>query len=1142
MGLNSIVLYRALIILGITSLAAKATERPASERVDFNFQIRPILSDRCFKCHGPDPKTRKADMRLDTAEGALAARGKKSELRAIVPGKPEKSELVRRLLSVDPDEQMPPPDSNLKISSEEIALIRKWIEEGAEYKTHWAFLAPKKISVPKIKNDWAQNSIDRFVLARLQRENLQPVPQATKETLIRRLAFDLTGLPPSLKQVDDFLKDTSPHAYKKLVEQFLASTAYGEHMANDWLDLARYADTYGYQSDVDRDMSAWRDWVIGAFNKNLSYNKFILWQIAGDLFPDATDEQILATAFNRLHRQTNEGGSIEEEFRNEYVSDRVHTFGTAFLGLTLECARCHDHKYDPIKQKDYYRLSAFFNNIDESGLYSHFTHATPSPTLLLYKNGEKEKHAALKKQISEQEMKLKRVEKSAKENFARWEDKLRVASASGGCEIASGLKKTKTVFTHPPEADATHDNSLPTGLLQYTDHPVAHFSFEQIADGKTPDVYGKIQASLVENPKQVEGRIGNALKFDGENSVVSKGIGDFKRTDPFSFALWLKPTEKQKRAVIFHHSRSWTDAGSRGYQLILEDAKPNFALIHFWPGNAISIRAKESLPQNEWTHLAITYDGSSRAAGLKIFLNGQIAEIEIIRDNLFKDILYRSEWGDADVGNIPLTLAARFRDSGFKNGLIDEFEVFDRCLTGFEVKAHFKKVVGQEVVGRDSVEQNFERSQGSRASIHSQTNKRFVSLASPAATDKARRSLAPPNENKDLFSLFLNRVDPEYQNGLAELKKLRDAENNFVNDIREIMVMKEMTAHRPTFVLKRGAYDAPGDAVESGTPEGIFPFPKKYPKNRLGLARWLVDPRNPLTARVVVNRIWKMHFGRGLVATPEDFGSQGQLPTHPELLDWLAKNFVESGWNVKKLHELIVTSATYRQSSVAPPELVAADPDNRLLARGPKHRLQAEEIRDAALATSGLLSPKIGGPSVKPYQPAGLWEQSGTGKTYAQDKGEKLYRRSLYTFWRRTAPPPSMLTFDAMSREVCTARREPTTTPLQALVLLNDPQFIEAGRVLAEKILREKTDDLNSCIENVFRLVIGRIPQAREREILRQLYQEQLEIFTTDGEAAKKYLATGEHSRDTKLPEDEVAAMTVLINTLMNHDEFVMER
>ncbi len=1154
-----VVFFAAVVAFPIGAIAAN--NPPA--HVDFNFQIRPLLSDRCFKCHGPDEKSRKAKLRLDIPDGATAVIDKKTGAQIIAPGKPEKSEVIRRITTTDPDDHMPPPDSNLSLNKDEIALIRTWIEQGAKYKTHWAFIPVGKAQPLKIKSDRAQNGIDQFVLARLERENIkpltptlspsdgereknftpkssslisessktqrdnslspsdgerarergklfQPSPEADKTTLIRRLSFDLTGLPPSVTDVDTFLGDKSSRAYEKLVDRLLASPAYGERMANDWLDLARYADTYGYQADVDRDMSPWRDWVIRAFNRNLPYDKFVTWQIAGDLLPNATDEQILATAFNRLHRQTNEGGSIEEEFRVEYVSDRVHTMGTAMLGLTLECSRCHDHKYDPIKQKNYYQLSAFFNNIDESGLYSHFTRATPSPTLLLYAGDSKKKHEQLKQQIVAREKSLPQIAASAKKRFEEW-----LISEGRVTRVPDLTQENGTRVTRPSEVN-----------------PIAAFDFENVADSKTPSQVGTNFAKLLENPRPVEGRVGKALKFDGENSVTFKGIGDFTRTDPFSFSLWLKPAVKQDRAVVLHHSRAWTDSGSRGYELVLDKGRPTFALIHFWPGNAIGIRAHEELPLNEWTHLTLTYDGSSRANGLKIFRNGEEMKAEVLRDNLYKDIVHRKEWNDAEAGKIELTLAARFRDSGFKNGLIDEFKVFDRELTAVEVRGIASGLSGASfpvsVSERDSVLDCASPLALSNRPLHVQSGRGLPQ-------SKTSRQFAA------LFEFYLHRHDHEYQTALAELKKLRDAENDLANDIPEIMVMKEMPQRRQTFLLKRGAYDAPDEPVEPGTPESIFPFSGKFPKNRLGFAQWLIDRRNPLTARVAVNRIWAMHFGRGLVATPENFGSQGQLPTHPELLDWLAKKFMDGGWDVKAMHKLIVTSATYRQSSVAPPELIAADPDNRLLARGPKQRLSAEQIRDAALAVSGLLSRKIGGLSVKPYQPAGLWEESGTGKTYTQDHGESLYRRSLYTFWRRTAPPPSMLTFDATSREVCTARRPVTATPLQALTLLNDPQFNEAARALAEKILRDG-GNLNAEIEIAFQTVLCRKPENREREILRQLYDEQLQFFSKNPEAAEKYLATGERPPDKMFPANKLAATTVLTSALMNHDEFVMER
>jgi uncharacterized protein DUF1553/uncharacterized protein DUF1549/concanavalin A-like lectin/glucanase superfamily protein/cytochrome c len=1046
---NGVTLAMFLVFVAIVP------SRGADRQVNFNHDIRPLLSDRCFRCHGPDEKARKAKLRLDTPDGALKAM--KDGGFVIKPRDPGQSEVYRRITSKDPDDLMPPADSNLSLTPEEIELIKRWIEQGAEYKPHWSFIPVGQIAVPQTQQTSSvRNPIDAFVLERLEREGLTPSAEASRETLIRRLSFDLTGLPPTVESVDAFVRDRSSDAYEKLVDCLLHSPGYGERRANEWLDLARYADTYGYQSDVERDMSPWRDWVIRAFNENLPYDEFILWQMAGDLLPSPTCDQILATAFNRLHRQTNEGGSIEEEFRTEYVADRVHTMGTAFLGLTMECARCHDHKYDPITQKDYYRMFAFFNNIDESGLYSHFTQATPSPTLLLYPDGAEARHRLLKDRIKSREAGLAELERFARHGFNHW-----LTSA---------------------------DRTVPRPQA------VAAFGFEEIVTNTTPSrVSTNLIASLVDGPIQVEGKSGKALLFTGDNSVICKGAGIFNRTTPFTFSLWLKPSETQDRAVIFHRSRAWTDSGSRGYELVLEDGYPTFGLIHFWPGNGIKVRAKSPVAAGAWTHVAITYNGSSRADGVRLYVNGEPAAAEVVRDNLFKDILHRKEWGDGDIDSVHLTLAGRFRDSGFKNGTIDEFNVYDRCLTPVEVG---------NIVG--------------------------------AAADSS--------DLDALFAYYLQNIDVRYRDGLAELRKLREEENNLVNGVREIMVMKEMPQRRSAYLLKRGAYDAPGEEVKPGTPDKIFPFPADLPRNRLGLGRWMVDPRNPLTARVVVNRTWRTHFGRGLVATAEDFGNQGQLPTHPELLDWLAMQFMEGGWDIKALHRLIVTSATYRQTSKASVDLLARDPENRLLARGPKHRLPAEQIRDNALAASGLLSPRMGGASVKPYQPRGLWEESGTGKTYAQDKGEKLYRRSLYTFWRRTAPPPTMLTFDATSREVCTAKRETTTTPIQALVLLNDPQFVEAARVFAERLVRESPNDVNSRITAAFRTMSGRTPNEREYRVLGQLYTEQLVLFGRDPCAAEDYLRIGEDGFDQTLPIDQVAATTVLSSALMNLDEFVTKR
>jgi uncharacterized protein DUF1553/uncharacterized protein DUF1549/concanavalin A-like lectin/glucanase superfamily protein/cytochrome c len=1053
-------LLAALLALASPIRGAPDPEtRPPAEKVSFSREIRPILSDRCFKCHGPDGNARKKNLRFDVPDGQLEARANGTFI--IKAGAPEESELYQRIASEKPSRRMPPAASNLSLKPEEIALIRRWIEEGAPFEKHWSFIPVGEVPVPATRDAAAvKNPIDAFVIERLEAEGLKPSPEASREALIRRASFDLTGLPPSIEEIDAFLADASPDAYEKVIDRLLASPAYGEKRAGEWLDLARFADTHGYQADVERDMSPWRDWVIRAFNENLPMDRFLTWQLAGDLLPSPSRDQRLATAFNRLHRQTNEGGSVEEEFRVEYAVDRVNTFGTAVLGLPIECARCHDHKFDPIPQKDYYRLFSFFDQIDESGLYSHFTLATPTPTLLLYAGGDEERHGALRRRIRDAEDGLAELRAAAHGGFEEW----RKAPLPG--------------------------ISMPA--------PSAAFAFDRIEGDKTPNSARPDRpGSLSDGPVGVEGKIGRAIQFSGDNSLSLGGSGEFNRTSPFSFTLWLKPGEKQDRAVVFHRSRSWTDSGSRGYELLLENGKPSFALVHFWPGNAVRVKARSALPIGAWTHLAITYDGSSRAAGILLYQDGEPLAVDVVRDHLTKDILHLREWGDMEVGGIQLTLAGRFRDSGFKGGAIDEFNVFDRRLTAAEVR-----------------------------------------LAAGLPTLPA----AEGPEREALFEHFLERVDGPYQEALAALRKLREDENRLIDAVPEIMVMREISPRRPTHLLKRGAYDAPGEEVEPGAPERILPYSPDLPRTRLGLARWVTDRKNPLTARVIVNRAWKAHFGRGLVATVEDFGSQGQAPSHPRLLDFLAGNFMDHGWDLKALHRLIALSATYRQMTRADPALLERDPENRLLARGPKHRFDAEEIRDAALAVSGLLVRKVGGRSVKPYQPEGLWEEAGTGKSYTQDHGEALYRRSIYTFRRRTAPPPSLLAFDATSREVCTARRERTTTPLQALVLLDDPQFVEAARVLAEGLVREFPGDADGRITRAFRLATGRRPDDREREVLRRLLDEQRTLFAADPPAAEALKKIGERPPDGSLPAAEVAATSILASCIMNLDEFVTKR
>ncbi|AMV39090.1 DUF1553 domain-containing protein [Planctomyces sp. SH-PL62] len=1050
-------------LLGLTDRASlvAAPPAPTSEKVDFERQVRAILSDKCFHCHGPDPKNRKAGLRLDSKDGAFGE--SKTGLFAIVPGDPDESELVARITSEDEGERMPPRALGRDLSPHEVEILTRWIEQGAEWKDHWAFVPPVRPPVPDIVlKEWERNPIDRFVLARLESEGLTPSPEASRERLIRRLSFDLTGLPPTLDEIDVYLNDKEPDAYGRVVDRLLASPRFGERMAVDWLDVARYADTFGYQADVYRAMWPWRDWVVRAFNANLPYDQFVTWQLAGDLLPEPSRDMILATAFNRHHRQTNEGGSIEAEWRTEYVADRTITYGAAFLGLTLECARCHTHKYDPITQKDFYSLFSFFNNIDESGLYSHFTPAVPTPTLWLTDEAHEKALSEASKRIRAAESELERLAEVRRDGFDSW---LRDPARS---EVVSA-----------PLA----------GLL-------GDFPLDAIEEGKTVNRFDPSKSgSAAENPSVVEGRVGRAIRFDGENSLTLP-MGNFDRFQPFSLALWIKTPDLKDRAVVLRRSMAWTDAGSRGYQLLIEEGRLTAALIHFWPGNAIGVASRDPLPINQWVHVVLTYDGSSRASGLKLHVDGRPAPLIVVRDNLTKTIT----GGGAD----DLVLGQRFRDRGFKDGEIDELQVFGRALTPVEAtQLHDGKSLDDLLKAE---------------------------LASLANEDRS-----------SLLAYYLANVDDQYKSALAAVEEARKELSRVVDPIDEIMVMKEMAEPRPTFVLKRGAYDAPGDQVSPATPESLLAFPPGQPRNRLGLARWTTDPRNPLMARVTVNRWWQSLFGRGLVSTPEDFGSQGQLPSHPELLDWLACELVDSGWNVKRTWRSIVTSATYRQSSDANAELYARDPENLLLARGPRERLSAEMMRDNALAVGGLLVGTIGGPPVKPFQPDGLWEEKSS-QVYVRDVGPGSHRRSLYTYWKRTSPPPAMLTLDAANREVCSVRRLPTATPLQALVLLNDPQFVEAARALAERAFHEAGPTPHDRVVFLFRVLTGRRPDADESTLLQTLYREQYEEFSSGRADAHKLLAVGDAPRDPALDPVEYASLTVVAQALFNYDETVTKR
>lgn len=1032
----------------------------AAERVDFRRDILPILSDKCFHCHGPDAETRAADLRLDTKDGLYR---RHDDVTVVAPGKSAESELIRRIVSTDTDEMMPPPAANRALTAAQKELLKRWVDEGAPWGVHWAFQSPTRPTPPTVDGVWSRNEIDHFIAAGLHKAGLTPAAEATKETWLRRVSFDLTGLPPTTAEIDAFLADTSPEAYDRVVTRLFQSPRYGERMATDWLDVARFADTHGYQMDRYRPMWVYRDWVIRAFQRNQRFDEFVTWQLAGDLLPNATQEQKLATAFNRLHLQNEEGGIVEEEFRVAYVVDRVNTFGTAFLGLTLECSRCHDHKYDPITQRDFYSLFSFFQNIDESGQTSYFTGAMPVPTVLLADAAAEQKRANLLDQICQQEQRLMDLKDAP--------------------DTVTAFQQWLTSRTKP--------DAIP-GL-------VASYAFDQLDKNTVPNaVDAKKPAKGHDSPVLKPSPRGQAVELTGESGFTFPGVGHFRRTDAFTLSLWIKAEQFAPRAVILHHSRAPIDAGSRGYEVLLEDGRVAFGMHHMWPRNSLKIITTRPIAAKEWTHLAMTYDGSSRASGAAIYLNGEAAATDVIRDGLFKDITYG--------GNEPeLALGYRFRDNGFKHGAADELRIYDRALVPLEVRA----------------------------------------LANPAqATEvwNAPKDQLSASDQRQLRDVFLTTSAPVVE-AQKQLQALRQQENELVGPIAEAMVMEEMPRPKPAFVLKRGNYDQPAATVTANTPAALPAFSEQAPRNRLGLAQWLLHPDHPLMARVTVNRLWQQCFGTGLVETSDNFGSTGATPTHPELLDWLARDFVDHGWDVQRLLRQMVLSSTYRQAAVVSSEVRARDPLNQWLGRMSARRLTAEMLRDQALAVSGLLVEKVGGPSVKPYQPSGLWEEKAMGRpTYDQGKGDDLYRRSLYTFWKRTVPHPAMLTFDAPDRNTCTVRRQSTSTPLQVLALLNDEQLVEAARLLAERMWLHGGANDASRVRWAFREATGRFPTHREATVLQQLLADQRQHFTQHPEAAKSLLEVGEKRTSSTVNAIDLAAATVLAQALFNLDEVVYRR
>jgi hypothetical protein len=1033
--------FAALLIWPVWLTGQGAGEKPST--VEFNRDIRPILSDKCFTCHGPDQARRRTKLRFDVEADAKQDLGGRF---AIVAGDVSTSEMIRRITAADPARRMPPAASGRSLTDREIGVIQQWIEQGARWESHWSFIAPRRPAPPDVKNRaWPKNELDFFVLNRLEREGHAPSPEADRATLIRRASLDLTGLPPTPAEVDAFLNDASPNAYDKVVDRLLASPRYGERMAARWLDGARYADTNGYQTDAERFMWRWRDWVIDAFNRNMPFDQFTLEQIAGDMLPRATLDQQIATGFNRNHRGNGEGGIIPEEYAVEYVVDRVETTSTVFMGLTVGCARCHDHKYDPFTQKEFYQLFAYFNNVPERGKANKFGNSPPlvqAPT-------------------DAQAAQLRAID----------------------TKVATAEKRFAGLQVEAAKTQRAWETTLGTNPIHWSirDDLVLHYSLD-----------GQLEAAKIEDgsPEYADGRIEQSAAFDGKRFILGGEVGglDFGFQSKFTLAAWINPMSGTG-AII---TRTKDIEEESGYGLYLKDGKLQANLVLRWLDDGARVETVKPIELNRWQHVMVTYDGSRTADGIRIYVDGRPQELTVHLDDLNQNFRTRDPLRVGGGGGP----ANRFR------GHIDDVRIYNVALTPNHAAV---------VATGESIDE-------------------IARVAEPRRTAAQREKIT--------LHFLENHAPPAVRRAWAELVAVRRERELFAESLPTVMVMRERDRPRDTFLLVRGAYDKPGEKVSPAVPAILPALPKGAPNNRLGFARWLVDPSNPLTARVAVNRFWQMYFGAGLVRTVEDFGSQGEMPSHAELLDWLATEFVRTGWDMKAMQKLVVTSATYRQSSKTTPELLQKDPENRLLSRAPRLRLPAGVIRDQALAMSGLLVEEIGGPSVKPYQPAGLWKEL-SGQDYVQDKGDKLYRRSLYTFWKRSSPPPSLMNFDAAGREACVVRETRTNTPLQALDLMNDVTYLEASRKLAERVMKERRTGADDRIVLAFRLAVARPPTAPEMVVLSEALASYLAEYKDSAEAARKYLNQGESPRDEELDVRELAAYSALASLILNLDETI---
>ena len=1010
------------------AIAADAPGGPAT--VDYNRDIRPILLNHCYACHGPDEGKRQGGLRLDRQEDAL--KELESGAFAIVPGKCDQSSLIARIIAAD-DERMPPADAGPRLETQQIEQLRRWIDEGRVWKGHWSYSKIDRPSLPAVSETaWARNGIDLFILRALDREGLRPSPEADKTTLIRRVSFDLTGLPPTIAEVDAFLADTSELAYERVVDRLLNSPSYGERMAIKWLDLARYADTNGYHVDDHRNMWKFREWVIDAFNRNMPFDRFTIEQIAGDLLPGATVEQRIASGFHRNVMVTSEGGADPEEYLTKYANDRVTTTATVWLGTTLACAECHDHKYDPFTQRDFYRLYAYFNNIPEMGLDNR--QGSPVPNLQIPTAEQTAQLAAYRRQISDLDARIK-------------------TEVAG---VTIDPPNPRRVAGGPQEA-VWFDDALPRQAL---------------ADGAEGDASWR----WVESPQPV---------LSGRRASTRTASG---------FAQHFFINAKDRLTIA---------EGDTLFAHVYLDPQnpPQTIMLQFNDGN--------------WEHRA--YWGANTTEG---GTDGTPSRLPM------GPLPEAGRWVRLEVDAAAVGLAEGDAVSGMA------FSQFDGHVYWDKAGAINRTALGSKTF---ETQEAWELAEKARRKSKLPQNIQDAIKVGLAERNDAQRSAV-----RDYFVQFAYvKTRPQFEPLNHQLDELRKAEGELNRAVPITMVMQENPQMRDTFVLTRGDFRAKGERVARGVPASLPPLPAAAPDNRLGLAQWLVDPNNPLVARVTVNRYWQQYFGTGIVKTSDDFGSRGEQPSHPELLDWLASEFVASDWNVKAVQRLIVTSATYRQLAKVDARMLERDPYNRLLARGARFRLDAEMIRDNALAASGLLHHELGGPSVSPYQPDGLWDELTTGDKYVQSKGTDLYRRGLYTYWKRSIPYPPLLTFDAPNREVCTDCRARTNTPLQALVLLNDPAYVEAARVLAQRTLKDGGSDTTARLSFAFRLCTARMPSEQEVAILLRIFDQNLSRYRQNPAAAEKLISVGESPRPASVDAAELAAWTAIGNLLLNLDETI---